>query len=68
MNIKNELAFQIFLKKMPAERFNDMTLRAYTGAAEDSLKIAQVFIDASIANVYPKENLDHLILLDKGSL
>lgn len=47
MNIKNELAFQIFLKKMPNERFNDMTLRAYTGAAEDSLKIAQVFIEAT---------------------
>lgn len=68
MNIKNELAFQIFLKKMPNERFNDMTLRAYTGAAEDSLKIAQVFIKASNADVYPKENVDHLVLLDKESL
>lgn len=47
MNIKNELAFQIFLKKMPAERFNDMTLRAYTGAAEDSIKIAAVFLETA---------------------
>jgi hypothetical protein len=46
MKLTAELAFQIFLKKMPNERFNDMTLRAYTSTAEDSIKIAKVFLDS----------------------
>lgn len=68
MNVKNELAFKIFLKKMPSERFNDTTTKAYIGAAQDSIAIAELFVTETLKMQSPQENVDHLKYLDKESL
>lgn len=42
---REEMAFQLFLKKLPSGHVNESTLPGYRAAAREALELADVFLE-----------------------